>query len=229
MPIGQLMDRKQNSAAPGSPDNSAMPVPVAAAPRIRRRPLWMVGSVIAVCLGGLVTVWAWSASSSASEVVAVRSLVLRGEVIERADLVTVRVGVDPALRVVPASRIEELAGRRASLDLAAGGLVTEDAVGDLPMPGQGMALVGVALAPGMLPAEPLRPGDRVQLVLTPGPQGDAAVAAGSRELAATVQSMSVPESGPTVVDVLVPQAQAAEVARQASTGRLALVLASRER
>lgn len=226
MPIGQLMDRKQTSAG-SSPD--APSVPVAAAPRIRRRPLWMVGSVIAVCLGGLVTVWAWTASSTASEVVAVRSLVLRGEVIDRADLVTVRVGVDPALRVVPASRIEELAGRRASLDLAAGGLVTEDAVGDLPMPGQGMALVGVALAPGMLPAEPLRPGDRVLLVPTPGPQGDVAESSGTQVLSATVQSVSVPESGPTIVDVLVPQDRASEVARQASTGRLALVLESRER
>lgn len=226
MPIGQLMDRKQNSAAPAA---DALAMPVAAAPRLRRRPLWMAGSVIAVCLGGLVTVWAWSASSSASEVVAVRSLVLRGEVIDRADLVTVRVGVDPALRVVPASRIEELAGRRASLDLSAGGLVTEDAVGDPPMPAQGMALVGVALAPGMLPAEPLRPGDRVQLVLTPGPQGDVAEAAGSPVLTAAVQSVSVPESGPSIVDVLVPQGRAAEVARQASTGRLALVLESRDR
>jgi hypothetical protein len=44
-----------------------------------------------------------------------------------------------------------------------------------------------------------------------------------------VQQVTVLESGQSIVDALVPAPRAAELAAQASTGRVVLVLDSRER
>ena len=209
---------------PGSPIS---PIDVPGPPRMRRRPLILAASIIAVCLGALLTVWAWTATTSSTEVVAVRSTVMRGELLERADLMTVRIGADPSLRTVPADQLESLVGQRTVLDVAAGGLLTADAVSRAVVPPAGSSLVGVALQPGMLPATPLQPGDRVRFVLTPGSQGDTATPATS--LDGTVQQVTVLESGQSIVDALVPAPRAGELAAQASTGRVVLVLDSRER
>ena len=89
--------------------------PVAAPPKLRRRPLLVVLSVVAVCLGALLAVWAYTSTTTAQEVVAVRSSVERGQVIDREDLVTVRIGVDPALQPIPAAELESI-GRAAGGD-----------------------------------------------------------------------------------------------------------------
>ena len=96
-------------------------------------------------------------------------------------------------------------------------------------PATGESIVGVALATGKLPAEPLRAGDRVRLVQTPADQAD--VPATQVTIDALVQNVPVmSEDGQTVViDLLVPSSRAAEVAARAATGRVALVLDSRER
>ncbi|WP_245934251.1 SAF domain-containing protein [Branchiibius hedensis] len=41
---------------------------------------------------------------------------------------TVRVGVDPALKPLPASELNDVVGKRAAMDLTAGGLVTSEDV-----------------------------------------------------------------------------------------------------
>lgn len=125
-------------------------------PKIRRRPLMLVGTIAAVVVGGLGTAWVFTASAASSEVVAVRAAVERGEVIDRTDLVVVKVGLDPSLDIVPASRIDQVVGQRAATDLAPGGLLASGSVTDEVLPKAGETLVGVGLAPTMLPAEPLR-------------------------------------------------------------------------
>lgn len=202
---------------------------VASPPKLRRRPLLVAGSVVAVCLGGLVSAYAYTSTSNAGEVLAVTSTVHRGEVIERADVTTVRVGVDPALHPVAASQLDRVVGQRAATDLAAGGLVTEDAIAATVVPDGGMSLVGVGLAPALLPGEPLQAGDRVRVVATPGDQGE--VTSGEpRTIAATVVAVHADsDAGQTVVSVQVPFEAAAELAARAATGKVALVLDSRER
>jgi hypothetical protein len=100
-----------------------------------------------------------------------------------------------------------------------------DAVG----PATGESIVGIALGIGQLPAEPLRPGDRVRLVLTPVAQGE--VTTSQVAIDALVQGVTSPAAdGQTVVvDLVVPAPRAPEVAALAGTGRVALVLDSRER
>lgn len=202
--------------------------PLATPPKLRRRPVALLVSVATIVLGSLVGLWLWTAAGHTTEVLAVRTLVHRGEVIDRDDLMVVRVSLDPAVKTVPAALANSVAGQRAALDLAPGGLLTADALAALVVPAKGTSVVGIGLAPGMLPAEPLAPGDAVRVVQTPGPQGE--LAGTPVTISATVVGVHPAASGDqTIVDVLVPADAAADLAARAATGRVALVLDSREK
>ena len=224
-----------NGSAPAGRSQASAGVPLSAdssitpPPKLRRRPLMVAASVVAICLGALLAAWAYSSSGTAREVVAVRSDVQRGEVIQRDDLMTVRVGLDPALRPVSASQLDAVVGQRAAKDLAAGGLVTDRAVTTAVVPARNMSVVGVALPAALMPGETLQSGDRVRVVATPGQQGDV-TSARQRSIAATVVGVYPDaDNTQTVVSVEVPYGQAAELAARAATGKVALVLDSRER
>lgn len=205
---------------------SAEQVPVQ---KLRRRPGVIVGSLVAVLVGASGTAWAWTVSSNASDVVAVRASVQRGEVIERADLLVVRVGVDPALKTIPAEELEALVGRRAATDLASGALLTPEQTTTQAAPGQGQSIVGVGLPEGSMPSEPLVNGDRVRVVDTPGAQA-VSVVEDPPSVVGTVVGVRVSENRQlTVVDVLLPADKAGRLAARAATGNVALVLDTRER
>ena len=225
-----------DAAAPATqatrrPDRPAAPdgAPITPPPKLRRRPMLVVASIAAICLGALLAVWAYTSTSTAREVIAARNTVQRGEVIDRDDLMVVRVSLDPALNPVPASSLDNLVGQRAAMDLPAGGLVTGEAVSAAVLPGKNSSVVGVSLPAALLPGEPLQAGDHVRVVASPGQQGD--VAEGEqRSIAATVVGVHPDaQTGQTVVSVQVPYAAAAELAARAATGKVALVLDSRER
>jgi len=221
-------DRKDRTPPP-----SDVPVPggnLTAPPRLRRRPALVAASVAAICLGALLAVWAYNSASTSQDVLVVRATVLRGELITRADLMSAQIGVDAALRPLPASAADTVVGKRAAMDLAAGGLVTQEGITSAVVPAKGMSVVGVSLPPALIPAVSLQSGDRVRIVATPGPQGDVAEGASPTSIEATVVGVRGPgDTGQVVVDVSVPHAQAAELAARAATGKVALVLDSRER
>lgn len=202
--------------------------PVAPPPKLRRRPMLVAASVAAICLGALLAAWAYTSSSEAQTVLAIRTTVHRGEVISRTDVMTARIGVDPALHPIPASELDSVVGKRAALDLAAGGLVTGEDVTSSVVPAAGDSVVGISLAAGMLPAQRLQAGDRVRLVVTPGAQGE--IGSGQpQSTTATVVGVQPPgDNGVVVVDVTVPDTDAAQLASWAATGKVALVLDSRE-
>ena len=130
-----VLTRTNGAAKPGADgpvDSRARPAPPQSVtpPRLRRRPLLIGLSVVAVCLGALLGAWAYTSTTNAQGVVAVRTLVERGQVIDRDDLVTVRIGVDPALQPIPADGVEQL-GRSAGGDRSAGGRPGDPGVGDL--------------------------------------------------------------------------------------------------
>lgn len=197
-----------------------------AAPKLRQQPLLVIFGVGMVALGALLGVWAWTSATSTIEVVATRTLVARGELIEAQDLVVLRVNPDPALKVVPASQFDALVGRRATTDMVAGALVSPEQVADTVLPPAGLSLVGVPLAAGQLPVEQLRGGDRVRIVQTPGAQAD--VEGSPVTVSAEVVRVGVVD-GKTVVDLLVPSTRAAELGARANTGKVVLVLDTRER
>lgn len=216
-----------------NPARTSAPTPLeavepAAPPKLRRRPMALIVSVATVVLGALIGMWVWSAAGNSTEVLAVRTLVQRGEVITGDDLMVVRVGLDPAIQTVSAAQANEVAGQRAALDLAPGGLLTPADIAPVVVPGRGTSVVGIGLASGMLPAETLAPGDDVRVVQTPGQQGT--IEGTPVTIAATVVGVHPDEMGDqTIVDVLVPSEVAADLAARAATQKVALVLDSRER
>ena len=122
-----------------------------------------------------------------------------------------------------------LVGQRAARDMAAGSLITTENVAKTVLPAEGMSVVGVALPPSLMPGEALLAGDRVRIVATPGQQGDVGQESAVSIAATVVGLYPNAENGQTVVSVEVPEGQAAELAARAATGKVALVLDSRER
>lgn len=200
---------------------------VTAPPKLRRRPVQALLALALVIAGALLAVWAWTAATDNVPVVALRETVPRGEQIAAEDLMVVQVNPDPALRTVAGDQLESFVGQRAGLDLSAGTLLSPEAVTDEVVPAAGRSVVGLALAPGSLPGEPLQVGDRVRVVGTAG-QGDPATLSDPVEIAAEVAGVSLSATGQAIVSVVVDEARAGEVATWAAAGRVALVLDSSE-
>ena len=140
-----------------------------------------------------------------------------------------RVSLDPSVASVPASQASAVVGKRAALDIAAGGLLTPAVIADETVPAKGQTVVGLALGNGMLPAIPLRTGDDVRVVQTPGAQGQVGDVS-PVTVPATVVAVKRSEDGQyTLVDLLVSADAAPDLAARAATGKVAVVLDSRER
>lgn len=226
--MGTTTTTRPASALPDGMNGRNPAVGASMPKKLRRGPLMILVSAGLVLVGAVLGVGVWLLSSSSVEVVAARAAIDRGAVIAATNLEVTRVTVDPSVPVVPASELRGLVGKRAASDIAAGTLLSPTQATDALPPGTGESVVGVALVTGQLPAEPLRPGDHVRLVQTPAAQGD--VPATQVTIDAEVQSVTPAADGQTtVVDLLVPESRAAEVAARAATGRVALVLDSRER
>lgn len=198
-------------------------------PKLRRRPLLVAGSVMAVCAGALLGVFVWTVLSDTQSVIAVRASIERGSVIDEADLMSVQVGVDTALSPVNADEMADLVGQRAAVDMAAGTLVTREQVTTAVLPPAGSSIVGVPVPAGLLPGEPLVAGDRIRVVATPGAQGEFTNEPPLTIPAVVVGVRAQVDTGVSVVSVEVPQDRAAELAARAATGNVAVVLDSRER
>lgn len=218
-------------------------VPLAQPPKLRRRPALVAVSVGAVTLGALVSLWAYNSTANTHDVLAVRRSVDRGQVITAEDLVVVKIGVDPVLHPLPASAAGTVVGKRAALDMPAGGVVIASQVTDDPIPSTGNSVVGVALAPGMVPVDQVRVGDNVRVVSTaqlptdpanqtptqtsnraadpadPG-SGSTPAVVGARVVGISVDD----SSGNTILNVEVPHAQAPALAAVAADGKAAVVL-----
>lgn len=195
-------------------------------PKTRRRPILIALCILFVTIGAILAAWLTTVVGHTQPVVAVRATVARGETITGNDLIVVSISPDPALRTVPGADLPSLVGKRAAFDLPAGGLVTNNSVTDKSIPTAGQSLVGVSLNPAQLPAQPLRPGDKVRVVPTPRQQDDPPSSAPPAVTATVVFTRNVGDNGQIVVDVSVPEASAAALAATAATGRVALVLDS---
>jgi hypothetical protein len=198
-------------------------------PKRHRRPWVFALCAALVAAGALGTAFAFTSVNDTQAVLVVSQDIMRGETIEAGDLSVVRVSVDPALTPVAGSRKAELEGSRAAADLWAGTLLTEQAVTDGLVPAEGQSLVGISLTPAQMPSESLYSGDSVRIVTTPGDQGEVTNEDPVTIEAVVVGVSRVPETGETVVDVSVPEGDAADLAARAATGRVALVLDTRER
>lgn len=198
-------------------------------PKLRRRPALAAAAIGAICIGALLAGWAWTATTNTQEVLVARQSIERGSVIEARDLARVRLSADPALTPVAGSEFDQVVGQRAAMDIASGGMVTPDSLVAEVVPAEGQSVVGIALTPAQAPGLALQYGDKVRVVVTPA-QGDDLPAGTPLSNDATVVGVHISdETGQTVVDLLVPKADAAVLATRIATGNIALILDSRER
>ncbi len=197
--------------------------------RTRRRPFLIIASVAALLLAALGSVWLWSSATSTVEVLVARATVPRGAVITASDVAVAQVSLDPSVASIPAGQLSSVVGKRAALDIAAGGLITPADLAAEAMPAAGKTVVGLSLANGMLPATPLQAGDHVRVVQTPGAQGQLGDLP-PVTISATVVAVSRSSDGQaSLVDLLVSADAAPDLAARAATGKVAVVLDSRER
>ncbi len=214
----------------GQKSSAVVPSP----PKARRRWGLFAAAGVLVCLGALGNVWLHEATTNVQQVVAARSVIERGTVITRGQLLTVQVGSDPALHTVPAAQLDSLVGKRAAVDVAAGSLLTSESVTEKNVPSQGFSLVGVGVTPAMMPGATLTAGDRIRVVATPGQQGGPSAAAAPVSVSAVVVSTATGtdttgQGAQTVITVQVPSGDAAQLAAMTATGKAAVVLDSRDR
>lgn len=217
----------------GGPPPASGPAPAAAKANAgvkkRRRPLVFAICAVLVAAGALGAAFAYTSVSDTHEVLVVNRDIARGERIEPGDLTVVRLSLDPALTPISGSQKSSIEGSRAAVDLWAGTLLSEQQVTENLVPGEGESLVGISLTPAQMPSEPLHSGDTVRIVTTPGDQGEV-TDQDPVTIEATVVGVSrVEETGEIVVDVAVPKPESADLAARAATGRVALVLDTRER
>lgn len=208
-----------------TPESTAVAPPV----KLRRRPAVVAIAVVVTALGCLLGAWAWSATTSTEEVLAATHTIHRGEVIQAGDIQRIRISGDPALTPLPASAYDSVVGHRAALDISDGGLLTPDSTSTAPIPPKGESVVGISLTPAQVPALPMRGGDKVRIIVTPGDNGDAGAGAPPFTSAVVVDTALDETTGNTVVNVLVPYPDASVLAARAATGHVALVLDSQDR
>lgn len=216
--------RKVEGAARGA----FMPEP----PRAKRRWGVFAGMLLLAALGALGNVWLLSATTNAQEVVAARSTIERGSLIERDDLMVVRIELDPSLSTVPGDDLAGLVGQRAALDVAAGSLLSAGAVSTEMVPPAGQSLVGIGVDTSRVPGTALLAGDAVRIVSTPDLTG-LTTESGQQTFEAVVvgieQGTDATGISQAILTLQVPAADAAGLAAMSATGNIAVVLDSRER
>ena len=225
-PATETWRQQRKNPTDGEP-TSAPGEQFAPPPKLRRRPVLIAASVAAICLGALASMWAYQSTSDAHSVLAVRQTIERGDVITAEDLMTVNISVDPALKPLSADQANSVVGKHAALDMSAGGVVTQDQITEQALPAKGSSVVGIALTPGMLPANQMRVGDQVRVVVTPGQQGEMPTTQPDSIQAVVVGVAKDETTGNAIVNVQVPPNDGPMLAARAATGKVAIVLDSR--
>jgi len=195
-----------------------------------RRPLLLALMVLLMVISALAAWFFVQKSTERVAVVGVAHDVAWGQEIQASDLVAVEVVLDPALQPVSWDQQSTLLGQLAATDLQTGTLLTAKSVTDVQIPPPGKALVGVQVKSGQVPVTPLSPQDQVLLVPAnqPGTTPATTGAGDAKPVQAEVYTVGATDAnGTRTVDVLVPEASAAQTASDAAAGRLAIVLIPR--
>lgn len=216
----------KRSARSAEQPPAARPAAVGQPTKSRRR-TWMIALGIAlVIIGGLFTWYVTTNTSRTVSVLTTSKDIERGQEITQQDLTTITLAGGQNADAVTAKDATDVIGKVAAVDLPAGSLLTTNNVIDtLPVP-SGDSIVGIALSANQLPAYALKAGDKVRLVDTPVAQGEPPTS-DPQTFNATVFTTRYDEKNQvTVVDVVVPEREAAAIAARAATQRVSLVLDS---
>lgn len=222
-------DRAQPTPPLIPPDSPPEPQPAAAVPvrtaaaqrRFSRRALTV--SLLVVVLGGIFGYEAGREASDTHTVLVVARDVPVGTPISSSDLTTATISGDADVAYVDSSHQADVVGKTAKVGLVKGSLLTSGQLGTVSGIAKGQQLVALPLKPGQYPAQGAVAGQAVVIVDTPGSAGSSADGEPINALIVDVDTMN-PATQITVLDVSVDAAEAATVARLASTGNLAVIL-----
>lgn len=198
------------------------------APQRRWRPALVWLAVALIAAGGLIAWRVLLTVGATGEYLAVVRPIGVGDVLTEADLTTVRITVDPALKPIRANTSDLVVGRYAAVALVPGTLLTAEQFTDQAYPGPGQQLVGISLSQDRLPHERLAPGSAVLLVITTDGNVTQQEPAAGPPLSIPATVTDVAASGKdstTLVNVAVADRDGPLVAARAAAGRIVVVLA----
>jgi hypothetical protein len=194
----------------------------------------LVLGLLLVVVGALTAGYLFTGMSDRRTVLILSRDVPIGTRLTAADLTTTQVATDSGVAVIPDHQLHQVVGRFAAVDLRKSTLLAPSQLTTALSPHAGQQVVPISMKLEQLPARGLNPGDQVLVIATPGQQGQEQATPGSgsspldQDTAATVDQVSSPDADGVVrVDLVVDARIGPAIAKQASTGRLALVLTSR--
>ncbi|UUW92482.1 SAF domain-containing protein [Pimelobacter simplex] len=200
-------------------------------PRERSMGLVILGALLVIGCGLGVAAWGLRAGDKTS-VLAVGAPIAKGHVLERGDLVSVSVsGVDDA---IPVENVDQVVGKAATVDIVEGEVLTEAMVTSSPVPGEGKAVIGLALEPTRVPGAGLQPGDHVDVIAVPSGDGapvggkDADAALDAPEVLATAAEVyevggDAVAGSQVLLTLIVDEGDASRVAAYSTQNRVAVV------
>lgn len=188
--------------------------------RPTRRPMAIVVAIVLAIVGA---VGAYVGLSQRGEVQALttKTTVLRGDTLSTDSFSTISVAKDTS-NVLTTQEIEQMVGKKATVDLPAGSLVMRENTAENLSVDEGEAIVGIGVSSVATPGRQLVAGDNVRIVFAPTDQATGANVASIRGV--VQQTRDENQEGMTVVDVSVASDQAEAAARWSASGNAALVL-----
>lgn len=191
--------------------------------RTRRSEVLVGLSLVAVfALAGF---WLSSGTEPRGSVVGARVDIARGQVIDTDDLRVVEIPIGAGIAAISDKDVARVIGQVASFDIAAGTLLTANAVLPDTRPGPNEATVGLALPVGRYPSASLAAGDTVRVVrlVAAEPGATAAVELLIAE-AAVIDIVRPGTQGDVLVSLAMPIASADVVAAAAADNAVSLLL-----
>ena len=193
-------------------------------------------SALAVFASIAAFVTIYSSADHEVTVLIVAHSIQRGQLFTSSDLSQTEASISSGVTPIPVTDASQLSGKRASVTLPAGSLLTPADVSSGEQIAAGYAVVGLSLKDGQLPSGGVVVGDDVMVVQTASPgtpvsvAGDATSDGGTGVLVpdATVYGIALPSASSSsdsqLVSVEVASTVSAAVATAAAAGQVSLVL-----
>jgi hypothetical protein len=152
--------------------------------------------------------------------------VLVGHTITAADLTTAQMAGN-SIPAYAGNHQSEVIGKVAAVGLVKGEVLNPAMVSTKATPPPGFVVAGVLLKPGQLPAGGVSAGDKVTVVLLAGTAGGSSAAGAATPTVletgvSVVESAVAPDGSGTVVSLLVPKVDVAQLAQANSAGLVAV-------
>ncbi len=192
--------------------------------RPRRVGQW-AGTVVFVGASVVLAGWLWQQRGDTVDVLVMGEAVAAGQVISEGDLTSASVSGVPG--AIPVADLELVVGATASTGLVPGQVLNEGLLAAAPVPATGQRVVGVELDPTRVPWG-ITAGDVVSVLAVPpsGDPGDPEVLTDPPVLAENAQVLRVGRGDAgTRISLVVPDAEANQVAAFGAAGRVAIVQA----